>query len=46
MILDRSMFKVKFSGIDLSRFSIRPPPVICAAELIRLFLVKFNISDE
>ena len=46
LIFDKSIFKVKPSGIDLRRFSTSPPPVMCAAELIRFFFVKFNISEE
>ena len=33
-ILDKSIFKDKFSGIDLSKFSIKPPPVMCVNDLI------------
>ena len=40
------MFKDKFSGIDLNKFSIKPPPVICAAEFIRFLLANFKISSE
>ena len=39
-------FKVKFSGIDLNKFSINPPPVICAAALIIFLLLNFKISFE
>ena len=46
LIFERSMFKVKFFGIDRNKFSIKPPPVICAAELIRFLLVNFKISLE
>ncbi len=35
-----------YSYYALSKFSIRPPPVICAADEIRFFLVKFKISSE
>ena len=38
------MFNVKFSGIDLNRFSINPPPVIWAADFIRLFFDNLIIS--
>ena len=44
--LDKSIFKFKSSGIDLSKFSISPPPVIWAADEIRFFLVKLKISSE
>ena len=40
------MFIDKFSGIDLIKFSIKPPPVICAAELIKFFSQSFKISLE
>ena len=33
-ILERFKFKDKFAGIDLIKFSIKPPPVICAAAFI------------
>ena len=41
---DKSIFIERFLGTDLSKFSIKPPPVMWAAELIKLFLAKFNIS--
>ena len=44
LIFARSIFKVKFCGIDLSKFSINPPPVIWAAALIRFLFVNFKIS--
>ena len=44
LILDRSMFKVKPFGTDLNKFSIKPPPVICAAELIKFLCDNFKIS--
>ena len=34
LILDRSISTDRLSGIDLIKFSINPPPVICAAECI------------
>ena len=40
------MFKVKFLGIDLNKFSINPPPVICAAEFIKFFPANLRISFE
>ena len=30
LIFDRSIFKVRSLGIDLNKFSMRPPPVIWA----------------
>ena len=45
-IFDKSRFNDKWLGIDLNKFSISPPPVICAAALIRFFLVNFKISLE
>ena len=44
LIFDRLMFSVKFSGTDLNKFSIKPPPVICAAALIRFLSINFKIS--
>ena len=44
LILDKSIFNVRLSGIDIKRLSINPPPVICAALLIKFFFVKFKIS--
>ena len=46
LIFDKSKFKVSFVGIERSKFSISPPPVICAAELIKFLLVNFKISLE
>ena len=40
------MFNVKLLGTDLNKFSTRPPPVICAAELINSLLANFKISSE
>ena len=45
LIFERSIFKVRFSGTDLNKFSINPPPVICAAEFMRFFFVNFKISS-
>ena len=36
LILERSMSTERFSGTDLNKFSIRPPPVICALSLLNL----------
>ena len=44
LILERSMSTERFSGTDLNKFSIRPPPVICAAEFIKSLLAIFKIS--
>ena len=34
-IFDKSIFNVKFLGTDLINSQSKPPPVICAAALIR-----------
>ena len=44
LIFDKSIFIDKSFGTDLSIFSTNPPPVICAAELIKFFFVKAIIS--
>ena len=44
LIFDKSIFAVSLSGIDLTIFSTIPPPVILAAEWIKLFLHKLKIS--
>ena len=46
LIFERSIFNDKLAGIDLSKFSINPPPVIWAAEVIRLLLTNLKISLE
>ena len=46
LIFERLIFKVKFFGIDLNKFSTNPPPVICAAAFIKFLLVNFKISLE
>ena len=46
LILLRLMFKVKLLGIDLNKFSINPPPVICAAEFIKFLSANLRISFE
>ena len=46
LIFERSIFRVKLSGIDLNRFSTKPPPVMCAEAFIRLFFVNFKTSLE
>ena len=43
-ILERSIFKDKSSGVDLNKFSTKPPPVIWAAALIKFLSVSFKIS--
>ena len=43
-IFDKSIFAVKLYGTDLTIFSVIPPPVILAAELIKLLLTNFKIS--
>ena len=45
-IFDRSIFNVRLLGTDLKRFSIKPPPVIWAAELIKFLFDSFKISFE
>ena len=37
LIFDRSISRDKFSGTDLRILSIKPPPVICAHELIKSY---------
>ena len=46
LIFDRSISEIKFSKIlpDLRILSIKPPPVICAHELIKSLLTRLNIS--
>ena len=38
------MLTDNFSGTDLIKLSNKPPPVIFAAELIKLFFVSFKTS--
>ena len=45
LIFEKSKFKSNLSGTDLIRFSIKPPPVICAAALIRFLLANFKTSS-
>ena len=45
-IFDKSICKEKLSGIDLNKFSIRPPPVICAEAFMYFFVTNFRISLE
>ena len=44
LIFERSIFTVKLLGTDLVIFSIRPPPVMWADELIKPLLTKVKIS--
>ena len=44
LIFDKSIFTVKFSGTDLTIFSIIPPPVILADEFIKSFSTNFKTS--
>jgi len=39
LILDKSIFKHKFSGTTLIKLSNNPPPVILAQPLINFFLL-------
>ena len=45
LIFDKLILRVKLSGTDLNKFSIKPPPVIWAAALIKFLLVNFKISS-
>ena len=45
-IFERSIFNVYRFGIDLNKFSIKPPPVICAAAFKRFLFAHSIISFE
>ncbi len=45
-IFDKSIFIDNLSGTYLIKFSIKPPPVIWAAELIKFLLTNLRISFE
>ena len=46
LIFDKSKFKVRFLGMDLNRFSTKPPPVIWAEEFINPSSDNLIISLE